>query len=509
MGASTAMNRELICPNYIDGQWMTSRSGRTLERRNPADLRELIGYAPLSDREEARKAIAAAERALPAWQETPAPSRGRILQKAARFLEDRKEDLARLLTREEGKTLSESRGELTRSINTVEFVSGEARRLKGETLPSELPRNIAYTIRQPLGVVGLITPWNFPFAVPLWKIAPALVCGNTVVWKPSELTPFCSRAIVEILAEAGLPDGVLNLVNGLGEEVGDEIVEHPSVAAISFTGSNAVGAAINLKAARQMKKVQLEMGGKNAVVVLEDADLDLAATCTAMGAFGSAGERCTATSRAIVMESVADRFAEMLAERAAKLRAGNPLEPETNLGPLVGQEQFDKVVSYLELGKREAQLVCGGATLQKEQRAGGSQDASAGGGYFIQPTVFDHVPAGSRLAQEEIFGPVLSIVRVREFDEAIAAANGVRYGLTASIFTSDANRIFQAADRLDVGMVHVNSPTVGGEAHVPFGGIKGTGLGERESGSTAIDFYSEIKVVYVDYTGRKREGNLY
>jgi aldehyde dehydrogenase (NAD+) len=509
MGTSIAIDRELICPNYINGQWVASRSGRTLERRNPADLGELIGYAPLSTREEAGEAIAAAERALPAWRKEPAPSRGRILAKAARLLEERKEELARLLTREEGKTLSESRGEMTRAINTVEFISGEARRLKGETLPSELPRNIAYTVRQPLGVVGLITPWNFPFAVPLWKLAPALVCGNTVVWKPSELTPFCSRAVTSVLAEAGLPAGVLNVVHGLGEEVGDEIVDHPSVAAISFTGSNAVGAAINLKAARHIKKVQLEMGGKNPVVVLDDADLDLAATCTVMGAFGSAGERCTATSRAVVMESVADHFAELVAGRAAKLRPGNPLDPETTIGPLVSREQFDKVLGYLELGKREARLVCGGESLkgQLEAAPGGSHDG--GDGYFIQPTVFDHVAAGSRLAQEEIFGPVLSIVRVRDFEEAIAAANSVRYGLTASIFTSDANRIFQAADRLECGMVHVNSPTVGGEAHVPFGGIKGTGLGERESGSTAIDFYSEIKVVYVDYTGRKREGNLY
>lgn len=499
MGTSMAIDRELICPNYIDGEWTPSRSGRTLERRNPADLRELIGYAPLSTREEVREAVAAAERALPGWREQPAPTRGRILAKAARLLEDRKEDLARLLTREEGKTLVESRGELTRSINTVEFISGEARRLKGETLPSELPRNMAYTIRQPLGVVGLITPWNFPFAVPLWKLAPALVCGNTVVWKPSELTPFCSRAVTAILVEAGLPSGVLNVVNGLGEEAGDELVDHPAVVAISFTGSNAVGGAINLKAARHLKKVQLEMGGKNPVVVLEDADLDLAAACTATGAFGSAGERCTATSRAIVVDSVADSFVALVAERAAKLRAGNPLEPGIGLGPLVSKEQFDKVQGYLELGKREARLLCGGDTLQGEDVTG----------YFVQPTIFDHVPAGSRLAQEEIFGPVLSIVRVRDFEEAIAAANGVRYGLTASIFTSDANRIFQAADRLECGMVHINSPTVGGEAHVPFGGIKGTGLGERESGSTAIDFYSETKVVYVDYTGRKREGNSY
>jgi aldehyde dehydrogenase (NAD+) len=498
--AEIAPNRELVCPNYVDGQWRASSSGRTIERRNPADLQELIGYTPLSTRAEVREAVAAAERAFPTWRQHPAPARGHILLKAARLLEEQKEDLACLLTREEGKTLAESRGELARTINTVEFIAGEARRLKGETLPSELPHNFAYTVRQPLGVVGIITPWNFPFAVPLWKLAPALVCGNTVVWKPSELTPFCSRRVTEILAEAGLPAGVLNMVSGLGEEAGDELVEHPGVAALSFTGSNAVGAAINAQAARRLKKVQLEMGGKNPVVVLEDADLDLAATSTVLGAFGSAGERCTATSRVVVVDSVADQFVELVAGQASLLIVGNPLEPDTRVGPLVGKEQFEKVLKYLELGKREAKLVRGGEAVQGQ---------NGSGGYFIQPTLFDHVQAGSRLAQEEIFGPVLSVIRVRDFEESIAAANSVRYGLTASIFTSDANRVFQAADRLECGMVHINSPTVGGEAHVPFGGVKGTGFGERECGSTAIDFFSEIKVVYVDFTGRKREGNLY
>ena len=495
-----ALDRELICPNFINGEWKASNSGRTLERRNPADLEELIGYAPLSTREEIREAVGAAERAFPAWRQHPAPARGRILLKAARLLEEQKEDLARLLTREEGKTLAESRGELARAINTVEFIAGEARRLKGETLPSELPHNFAYTVRQPLGVVGLITPWNFPFAVPLWKLAPALVCGNTVVWKPSELTPFCSRRITEVLAEAGLPAGVLNVISGLGEEVGDELVDDPGVGAISFTGSNLVGTAINAKAARRLKKVQLEMGGKNPVVVLEDADLDLAATSTVQGAFGSAGERCTATSRVVVMDSVADRFVDKVASQASKLTVGNPLDPDTRVGPLVGKEQFEKVLKYLELGKREARLACGGHSIQS---------ANGARGYFVQPTVFDGVQAGSRLAQEEIFGPVLAVIRVRDFEESIAAANSVRYGLTASIFTSDANRVFQAADRLECGMVHINSPTVGGEAHVPFGGVKGTGYGERECGSSAIDFYSEIKVVYVDFAGRRREGNLY
>ncbi|HMD97638.1 MAG TPA: aldehyde dehydrogenase family protein [Terriglobia bacterium] len=500
MATATPVSEATICPNYVGGKWVESRSARKVERRNPANLRDLIGYTPVSTREEMREAIAAAERAYPGWRDTPAPKRGKILLQAARLLEERKDEVARLLTREEGKTVAESLGELTRTINIVEYISGEARRLGGETLPSELPKNFAYTIRQPLGVVGLITPWNFPVAVPVWKIAPALVCGNTVVWKPAGLTPFVSRRVVEIFAAAGVPAGVLNLVQGSGAEVGDELVEHPAVRAISFTGSNEVGQGINAKAARQLKKVQLEMGGKNPVVVLEDADLELAADNIISGAFGSTGQRCTATSRLVVVESVADALVGLLVERARKLKVGDGAEPDTFVGPSVDASQCEKVEEYLEIGKSEARLSFGGERLH-----GGSYDH----GYFIAPTIFDHVPVTARLAQEEIFGPVLSVTRVKDFEEAIDAANNVRYGLTASVFTRDANRVFQAADRLEVGMVHVNSPTVGGEAHVPFGGIKATGFGEREVGSTAIDFYSELKVVYVDYTGRKREGKLY
>ncbi|MGO9269545.1 MAG: aldehyde dehydrogenase family protein [Terriglobia bacterium] len=500
MATATPASEAATCPNYVGGQWLESRSARKVERRNPANFSDLIGYTPVSTREEMREAIAAAERAYPGWRDTPTPKRGKILLQAARLLEEHKDEVARLLTREEGKTVAESLGELTRTINIVEYISGEARRLGGETLPSELPKNFAYTIRQPLGVVGLITPWNFPVAVPVWKIAPAIVCGNTVVWKPAGLTPFVSRRVVEIFAEAGVPAGVLNLVQGSGAEVGDELVEHPAVRAISFTGSNEVGQGINARAARHLKKVQLEMGGKNPVVVLDDADLELAAENIISGAFGSTGQRCTATSRVVAVESVADALVELLVERARKLKVGDGAEPDTFVGPSVDGSQCEKVEEYLEIGKSEAKLSLGGERLR-----GGSYDL----GYFIAPTIFDHVPGTARLAQEEIFGPVLSVTRVKDFDEAIDAANNVRYGLTASVFTRDANRVFQAADRLEVGMVHVNSPTVGGEAHVPFGGIKATGFGGREVGSTAIDFYSELKVVYVDYTGRKREGKLY
>ena len=500
MGTTTPVSQATTCPNYINGQWVTSRSGKQLLRANPANFDDVLGFAPLSSREEIREAVEAARRALPAWRDTPAPVRGKYIMQAARLMAEEKDELARLLTREEGKTVSESLGEILRTVNILEYTAGEARRLTGETLPSELPKNFIYTIRQPLGVVGLVTPWNFPIAVPVWKIAPALICGNTVVWKPSELTPFTSRFITDIFARAGLPAGVLNMVNGAGEEAGDELVEHPAVRALSFTGSCEVGSLIYAKAARQMKKVQCEMGGKNPVVVLEDADLELAADCTAMGAFGSTGQRCTATSRVIVAEAVADKFVQMLAERARKLKVGNGAEPATAVGPSVDEAQFKKVQEYLEIGKREGKLVCGGERLR-----GGAYDR----GWFTLPTIFDRVAPDARLAQEEIFGPVLAVIRVKDFDEAARVASGIRYGLAASIFSTNANYLFEFAERVECGVVHLNSATVGGEAHVPFGGIKATGVGERETGNIAIDFYSELKVVYVDYTGRKREAGFY
>jgi len=500
MATATQVKTAEVCPNYVNGEWVKSRSEGKLPRLNPADFDDIVGIAPLSTREEMREAIAAAKKAFPAWRDTPPPVRGRTVMQAARLMAEEKDQLARLMSREEGKTVGEAAGEILRTINILEYSAGEARRLTGETLPSELPKNIVYTIRQPLGVVGLITPWNFPMAVPVWKIAPALVCGNTIVWKPSELTPFTSRAVVDIFARAGLPAGVLNMVNGAGEEVGDELVEHPDVRGLSFTGSCDVGALIYAKGARHMKKVQCEMGGKNPVVVLEDADLELAAECTLMGAFGSTGQRCTATSRVIVQESIADRFVGMLVERAKKLKVGNGADPATKVGPSVDENQFNKVQEYLEIGKREGKLMLGGQRL-----SGGAYDR----GWFTAPTIFDHVQPEARIAQEEIFGPVLSVIRVKDFDEACAVASGVRYGLAASIFSIDANKLFQFSDRIEAGIVHFNSPTVGGEAHVPFGGLKATGVGERETGSTAIDFYSELKIVYVDYTGRKRETNIY
>jgi len=416
-------------------------------------------------------------------------------------MEEGKEELAALLTREEGKTIAESRGELQRAINVAEFCAGESRRMNGETIPSELPSNFAYTVRQPHGVVAVVTPWNFPVAIPTWKLAPALVAGNTVVFKPATLTPATAVRLVEIFHEAGLPPGVLNLVLGSGSVAGDAIVSHPAVRAISFTGSNEIGVRLYEQAARRGVRVQCEMGGKNPVVVMEDADLNLAVESTVQGAFGSTGQRCTATSRAIVVDRVADNFIERVIARAEALRLGDGSNPETEVGPVVDGAQFKNVLRYIDIGREDgASLVCGG---------GPADGAGLRKGYFVKPTVFVGVTPDMRIAREEIFGPVLSVMRVRDFDEALQWANDSEYGLSSSIFTSDAARVFRFVEEIETGMTHVNSPTTGGEAHVPFGGIKSTGVGAFEQGSTALDFYTELKVVYVDYTGRKREGNLY
>ena len=490
-----------IYRNFIDGEWTESTSSKTAQNINPANTDDILGTIRQATREEARRAVEAAHAAFRDWRMTPAPQRGRIIARAARLMEESKEELAQLLTREEGKTISESRGELQRSINVTEFCAGESRRMNGETIQSELPSNFAYTIKQPLGVVACVTPWNFPVAIPVWKIAPALVAGNTVVFKPASLTPATATRIVEIFEAAGLPRGVLNLIIGSGSEAGDEIINHAAVKAVSFTGSNQIGIRLYEEVSRRGAKVQCEMGGKNPVVVLEDADMELAVESTAQGAFGSTGQRCTATSRAIVLEEVADRFVERIVERANSLRIGTGQDPQTDIGPSVDESQFETVLSYIDVGREDgARLMCGG------ERASGD---GLGKGYFVKPTVFDHVTPDMRIAREEIFGPVLSILRVKDFEEAVQVANDSEYGLSSSIFSNDATRIFRFVDEIETGMTHINSPTTGGEAHIPFGGIKATGIGDREQGSTALDFYTDLKVVYVDYTGRKREGNLY
>lgn len=490
-----------IYHNFINGEWTESASEKTVRNINPANTSDIIGTIKLSTRDEARKAVESAYNAFRDWKNTPAPTRGRIIAKFARLLEDNKEELSKILTREEGKTLAESRGELSRSINVAEFCAGEARRLNGETIQSELPSNFAYTIKEPHGVVAIITPWNFPVAIPVWKIAPALVAGNTVVFKPAEITPATAVRICELFEEAGVPRGVLNLILGSGSEVGDEIANHPAVKAISFTGSTEIGLKLYQQVAGRGAKVQCEMGGKNPVVVMEDCDLDLAVESTAQGAFGSTGQRCTATSRAVVVDKIADEFVKKIVAKAKAMRIGDGADEHTEMGPSVDEKQFKTVVKYIDIGREDgAEMLTGG----KRAEGDGLEN-----GYFIEPTVFDKVTSEMRIAQEEIFGPVLSVIRVKDFDEAMIVANDSQYGLTSSIFTNDPNLIFRFIHEIETGMTHINSPTTGGEAHIPFGGVKLTGIGAREQGSTALDFYTEIKVVYVDYTGRKREGNLY
>lgn len=487
--------------NFINGEWVEGNSSRTAENLNPANTQDVIGTTRLASREDARRAVEAAAEASRGWRSTPAPTRGKIVARAAALLEQHKEELSRILTREEGKCLAESRGELQRSINVADFCAGEARRMNGETIHSELPRNFIYTVKQPLGVVACVTPWNFPVAIPIWKICPALVAGNTVVFKPATITPGTAVRIVELFQEAGIPKGVLNLIIGAGSDAGDEIINHPAVKAVSFTGSNEVGIRLYENVSRRGVKAQCEMGGKNPVIVMPDADMELAVESTAQGAFGSTGQRCTATSRAIIHEAVADEFVARLRKKAESLVLGDGMDPGTQMGPSVDESQFKTVLRYIDIGKEDgATLVCGGER---------PTDDRFQNGYFVQPTIFDHVTPDMRLAREEIFGPVLSVLRASSFEQAMEFANDCEYGLSSSIFTNDANYVFRYVDEIETGMTHVNSPTTGGEAHVPFGGIKSTGIGDREQGSTALDFYTEIKVVYIDYTGRKREGNLY
>ena len=487
--------------NYIDGEWRDSATGRRAPNVNPANTDDVLGELPLSSRGEAEEAIAAAEAAFPAWRDTPAPERGRVIGRVHRLMSERAEDLARALTREEGKILREARGEVQKTLNILEFVAGEGLRLSGDTMPSEIGRTFAYTVREAIGVVGAITPWNFPVSIPCWKIAPALVAGNTVVFKPASLTPETAEMVVAMFAEAGLPAGVLNLVFGSGSEVGAAIVEDPRVRALSFTGSNEVGVALYARAAEGGKKVQCEMGGKNPLFVLEDADLEMAVEAAAQGAFGSTGQRCTATSRAVLVESIADEFVERLAERVRGLVVGNGLEESVDMGPSVDESQFDSVLEHIGAGRDNgAELVTGGEPLTGEAHRKG---------FFVAPTIFDRVDRKSRIAQEEIFGPVLSVIRVRDFDEGLDVCNDTRFGLTSSIYTQDASRMFRFVRGIETGITHVNSPTMGGEAQLPFGGTKATGVGMREMGKTAIDFYSEWKTVYIDYTGRKREGLFY
>jgi aldehyde dehydrogenase (NAD+) len=487
--------------NYINGQWVGSSSGKFIPNVNPANTDDIIGHAPQSTREEAKAAVEVAKAAFPAWRNTPAPARGRILAKAVQLCHERKEEIARMMTREEGKTLSESRGEVVKSINLLEYYAGQSFRIEGRTCPSEMPSTFVYTVRQPLGVVSCITPWNFPFCIPVWKSAPALAAGNTVVFKAASNTPGCAELLVKIYEDAGLPKGVLNLVYGSGGVVGDEFVNNPTIRAVSFTGSCEVGGEVAKQAAGHLAKVTCEMGGKNPAVVMDDADLDLAVEGCAQGAFGSTGQRCTATSRVILHKAIADRFLEKLVERMKKIKVGDGMEDGINMGPAVDKAQYETDLRYLEIAKKEGcKCLAGGGALPGGKLAKG---------YFVAPTLFDNVKPEHTIAQEEVFGPVLAAFRVNDFDEAMKVANNVRFGLTCSIYTGDPNLAMRFIDRIEAGMVHVNSPTVGGEAQLPFGGTKSTGYGNREMSEEGLNFFTELKTVFYDYTGVRRQTNIY
>ena len=485
--------------HFIAGAWTDSTSGQTFESRNPADRRDIVGRFQQGTPADVAMASKAAETALPMWKRTPAPKRGEILYAFGALMAQHKERLARAMTREMGKVIAEARGDVQEGIDIAYLMAGEGRRMAGETVPSELPDNWAMSIRQPIGIAGIITPWNFPMAIPCWKIMPALVTGNTVVFKPASDTPHCATLLVELMAEAGVPPGVVNLVTGAGAEVGDAIVGSPDIGVISFTGSSTTGKAIATKAAGRLKRLSLELGGKNGVVVLADADIDLATDGILWSAFGTTGQRCTAASRVIVERPVVERLLERLETRAKRLRLGDGLLDSTDVGPLINAAAVDKVGSYIDIGRGEGELVMGG---------GRAEDGDLANGHFFQPTIFGGVGPMDRIGQEEIFGPVLSVIPVDDYGGAMIALNQTRYGLSSSIFTSDVNTAFRAMRDFETGIVYVNAGTTGAEVHLPFGGWKETGNGHREAGHVALDTYTEWKSIYVDFSGRLQRAQI-
>jgi len=486
--------------NFIAGEWVAPSTGNYFENRNPADWNDVIGCFPRSGPEDAQRAIASATRGFAQWSKTPAPLRGAVLQRVGELLVQKKEAIARAMTREMGKVLAETRGDVQEGIDTAFYAASEGRRLFGRVVPSELRDKWAMSYRRPIGVAGIITPFNFPMAIPTWKMFPALLCGNAVIFKPAEDVPHTGHLLVEILLEAGLPPEVIQLLHGQGSVVGRAVIEHPEVPVISFTGSTETGSAIGATCGRLHKRLSLEMGGKNAMIVMDDADLDLALDGVLWGAFGTTGQRCTATSRLILHEKIHDRFLKMLGDRAGKLRLGPGLEEKTEVGPLIHEESRQKVDSYVGIGKQEgATVLVGGATA-----TGGALDR----GWFYQPTVLAGVKPGMRVEQEEIFGPVLSAIKVSSLDEAVRVNNDVRYGLSSSLYTRDVNAAFRAMSELDNGITYINAPTIGAEAHLPFGGVKQTGNGHREGGWEVYDFYSETKVCYVDYSGHLQRAQI-
>jgi alpha-ketoglutaric semialdehyde dehydrogenase len=485
--------------NYIAGEWITAATGQTTENRDPA-TGELIGLFPRSDTADVDRAVAAAKAAFDGWRRTPAPRRGEILYRVGELLKERKEEIARTLTREMGKVLIEARGDVQEGIDMAYYMAGEGRRLFGAIVPSELPNKAAYGLREPLGVVACITPWNFPVAIPSWKTMAALIAGNTVILKPASDTPLSALKLAEVFADAGLPPGVLNVICGGGADVGMPLVRHPDVAAISFTGSNEVGREVNVEAARALKRVTLELGGKNAIIVLDDADLDLALDGILWSAFGTAGQRCTACSRLIVQQGIRPRLEERLLERVAGLRLGHGLAETTDVGPLINAGQLRRVHDYMDVARADgASILCGGEPAADGDLAKGS---------FFKPTLLGGVTAEMRVAQEEIFGPVLSLIEVDSLDEAIAVNNNTKYGLSSSIFTRDVNAANVAMRELATGIVYINAGTIGAEIQLPFGGTRGTGNGHREAGLGALEFFTEWKAIYVDYSGRLQRAQI-
>lgn len=485
--------------NYIDGRWIESGSGQTFDRRNPA-TGELVATYTKSTAKDVDAAVAAASKAFKSWRLYPAPKRGELLFKAAQLLLERKEQLAREMTEEMGKVINEARGDVQEAIDMTFYMAGEGRRMYGQTTPSELQNKFNMSVRKPIGVCGIITPWNFPMAIPSWKIMPAIMTGNTVVFKPATYTPRSAVRFVQVLEEAGIPAGVVNLVLGGGSDVGNTLVEHPDVPLLGFTGSTETGTDVATRGARLNKRVSLEMGGKNAVIVMDDANLDLATDGILWSAFGTSGQRCTAASRVIVHRQVQNELVDRLVSRAGGMRLGNGLDETVDIGPVVSESQLNVIHDYVGVGQQEgARLAVGGAVVR---------DGDLSRGYFHQPTIFDNARADMRVAQEEIFGPVTTLIPVDSLDEAIDVANGVKYGLSASIFTQDVNRAFRAMQDIYTGILYVNAGTTGAEIHLPFGGTKATGNGHREAGTASLDFFTEWQSIYVDFSGKLQRAQI-
>jgi acyl-CoA reductase-like NAD-dependent aldehyde dehydrogenase len=485
--------------NYIGGEWVGAASGATFETVSPADG-ETLGVFPKSGVEDVDRAVDAAKEAFAHWRLVPAPKRGEILFRFAQLVTEHKAELTDLMTHEMGKVKAEAGGDVQEAIDMTYYMAGEGRRLWGQTTPSELHDKFNMSVRMPIGVVGVITPWNFPIAIPSWKIAPALVCGNTIVFKPATDTPLLGQRFVELLAEAGVPAGVVNVVHGGGRDVGDRLVRHPDVPVITLTGSRETGVEVMRNAADCLKHIHLELGGKNAIIVLDDADLDLAVDGIIWSAFGTSGQRCTAASRVIAQDGVYDELASRLASAAESLRLGAGWEDGTDVGPVINRRALEKIHSYTEIGKGEgAKLLTGGEVASGD---------GLGNGFYYRPTLFGDVDPQMRIAQEEIFGPTTALIRVTDFDEAIRVSNGIRYGLSSSIFTRDVNKAFRAMRDLVAGITYVNAGTIGAEVHLPFGGTKDTGNGHREAGQAALDVFSEWKSIYVDYSGKLQKAQI-